>query len=631
MKKILTLLLFVPLVLQAQESQKTSPEQEAKFKADVIKPFNGSDEIPTAKKLNKKPIINSTVVGETYYDLQTNGSTARRIIAYPDGKISIVWTNAESAGFGNRGTGYNHFDGSDWMPLSAVDYRIENEGDIQTPNSIGWPNIGFIPNTKEFTITHSATNGGYVYSENNSIGGTNWSSSEIFPGGPIWGRIAQGSNNYLYLIGAYTNPTGGEDTARIAGITRPMVFYRSSDNGNTWIDENMMLPGYDSTRYSFGSGDSYSIDAQDSIVAIVSGTTSSDLALWKSTDWGSTWTKTVIDSFPVSPQELEDDVLFDSTTHNDGSYNVVIDNSGVAHVFWGIRSVQNDDDTDGSYSYYFFNFGIGYWNDQDKNELVVARVVDDNQNGTRGDGISSNNFARMGDGSSAYLYGGSHLVTMPSATIDGNGNVYCVYRSVVESPLNDLNEPILTENYSDVYVIYSTDGGMNWSHPQNLTKSADEYTESVFPSTYRRIVDGKLHLAWQEDYDIGTGAQNQHTPALNQIRYAAFDVDTILNDRYGELTLSINETEINNVFNVARTYPNPASEFVNVEMNLKKGAAVNVTMKNMLGQEIKNENYGKMGAGDHLLNFSTNGLKNGVYFITVTADGFTSTHKVVVQ
>lgn len=58
------------------------------------------------------------------------------------------------------------------------------------------------------------------------------------------------------------------------------------------------------------------------------------------------------------------------------------------------------------------------------------------------------------------------LTTMPSSSIDANGNIFLTYTSVIEDDLSADDE-----NFSDIYVVYSSDSGRTWSTPQNITQN----------------------------------------------------------------------------------------------------------------------------------------------------------------
>jgi hypothetical protein len=67
---------------------------------------------------NYREIVGENVIGNTFYDLQSNAFLSNRIHVYPDGTIGAVWTRGvdDPPSFPDRGTGYNYFDGNTWVP-----------------------------------------------------------------------------------------------------------------------------------------------------------------------------------------------------------------------------------------------------------------------------------------------------------------------------------------------------------------------------------------------------------------------------------------------------------------------------------------------------------------------------------
>ncbi|OQX78701.1 MAG: hypothetical protein B6D61_04945, partial [Bacteroidetes bacterium 4484_249] len=65
------------------------------------------------------------IIGNTYYDLQTNTSCQNRFYVYDDGTMGATWTfGIDYPGFsGDRGTGYNYFDGENWgsYPVERIE------------------------------------------------------------------------------------------------------------------------------------------------------------------------------------------------------------------------------------------------------------------------------------------------------------------------------------------------------------------------------------------------------------------------------------------------------------------------------------------------------------------------------
>ena len=68
-------------------------------------------------------------------------------------------------------------------------------------------------------------------------------------------------------------------------------------------------------------------------------------------------------------------------------------------------------------------------------------------------------------------------------------------------------------------------------------------------------------------------------------------------------------------------YPNPATNFTNVELELTKDADVTISVFSLSGQLVANETLTNRQEGNikHRVNTST--LPKGIYFVTVQADG----------
>lgn len=210
--KLLLILSFMPALLMAQKNvTKVNPEADLpqKYERSFIRtefnddPFLRGNSNKT--QLNKKhPNYSAILIGNTYYDLQTNASVGRRVLLHDAHQVSAVWTTASvsEAGWPSRGIGYNHKASTNWgLPVNT---RIESQ-------RTGWPSIGILKdgNTNyEFTMGHIATTGGWVLSKNSSIGNTSFSNqttvlTQLNNKVSIWGRAASNNKNYIHLVSNY--------------------------------------------------------------------------------------------------------------------------------------------------------------------------------------------------------------------------------------------------------------------------------------------------------------------------------------------------------------------------------------------------------------------------------------------
>lgn len=77
-------------------------------------------------------------------------------------------------------------------------------------------------------------------------------------------------------------------------------------------------------------------------------------------------------------------------------------------------------------------------------------------------------------------------------------------------------------------------------------------------------------------------------------------------------------------------YPNPATDLCTIHYLLKKNAAVEFSVMNITGELLLSKMEIKT-AGDQVIRLSTQDLPNGVYFIRLTCEHFSSVQKLVVS
>ncbi|MDP2176343.1 MAG: T9SS type A sorting domain-containing protein [Bacteroidota bacterium] len=649
-KKILILSLLVPFWAYSQKSVTSKlngnsqqiSEETTVSKTTVSKDFK----IDSTIKTNPKPINNQfqnfkrnassysfVDMGTTFYDLQTNASMGNRINLLPGGKVSVAWTTASDQSFTSRGTGYNHYNGSTWFTPVNPTPRLEN-------TRLGWPSIGLNGN-KEWVMAHSAADGGFVLSYNAGIGSQTWSSSSLVLSQPqkrpIWGRIMN-SGDIFHCIASYADSSlPGEPRAPyINGVYAPLTYSRSLDGGVTWDKIHTVFDGYDSTRIISGGGDIYAIDVRDSIVAIVTGRLLHDVSVFKSTDNGNTFTKMLADSFKYAPYNAKK-LMTDTPFVCDGSLDVLIDNNGNVHAFWGVSRVFDDDTTNELYSFFPGTSLLGYWNEVNKISTFIAggSQFDRNGNGTyefsAGNTQSLDATGRIPQAlknagiSGVARLGNTGVIHMPSAGIDAAGNIYVSFSAPLEQDV-DVNNI----NLRDIMLVHSTDGGNTWSTPQDITQKQGQ--EEEFASVARKV-DDFVHIVFQMDDYAGTNLQsndaadNNHPVAQNKIMYVAVPTAKILDGSIGQLWDGVNVKNVNankEVFIVSQNQPNPFSSLSEVIIWLNEETNLTVEITNINGQVIKTNNLGQMNAGNHSLTLDANGLSAGIYFYTIK----TATHSV---
>lgn len=568
----------------------------------------------TQKSLGKKSF--ASTIGVTQNDQQTNATIYRRIQLLNDGKISATWTtSADGAPYATRGSGYNHFNGTAWGTVSSS--KIETQ-------RTGFPCYVYNPTTNEEIITAhqvlagSGIAGGVVMSRKTGLGPGTWTSTTVMDTTPtipgvLWVQTAV-SGDYLIAIGSYTDSSSTQPNRVVkGGVRTPQVYSRYQFSTNTWLVKNELLPGYDNNRYWAGGGDNYSIDANGTNVAIIMGGLTDDLALWKSSDAGATWTKTIIDSFPVPAFDYKK--LVDTSFTNDGSVHVSIDNNGVAHCFWARARVLENNIDDESINFYPGQNGILYWSDNTPldSARIIAGMPDANNNGDLDLSGSWNDASAR--------YGNHSIATMPYAAIDDNGNIFLIYSALTEDDISTDNK-----NFRDVYLVYSKNGGATWSNIQNVTAWLGLNVEQIFASLSKKM-DGRLHMTFLQKGSIGRYSEtNPGAAGVHDIIYMVMDTADI----FGTIT-AINPVENNELFTVGQNFPNPSNGNTIIPVSFKNTTSVQVTVVDLLGKELFNQSFEHVAAGNAQLPLNLSSLNPGVYVYSVEADGFKTSRRMIIE
>ena len=67
--------------------------------------------------------------------------------------------------------------------------------------------------------------------------------------------------------------------------------------------------------------------------------------------------------------------------------------------------------------------------------------------------------------------------------------------------------------------------------------------------------------------------------------------------------------------NEVNVYPNPSTDFTNVNLYLANNENITIKLYNSLGQIVKTDNKGLMSSGNHNIKINLDNLVEGLYFI----------------
>lgn len=627
MKKLLlsaaSIVAITGLVAQTQPTSPVKVYQPALSNVKAVKPAYKHTGMELQQQLVQKPnktviahgnkALNEDVIGTTTYDLQSNAAIAPRTINQGSGNVGATWTFSQSGDLASadRGTGYNRGVAGVWNSNPTV----REEASTRT----GWSNLMRLTNGRECVISHKGVDGLWLMHRTPAGSGA-WTEVAIPnpPGqGILWPRAVSGgaNGNTIHLI-AITTPTGPLNGTIYNGFNGALLYYRSQDGGNTWDINAVTPPSVTPAEfYGFG-GDSYAIDAKGDVVSIAVFNDFDNSFILKSTDNGSTWTKTnflTTGLLAYNPQaanaisDVNNDTQADTVATTDNYGSVLIDNNNQVHLWYGrMRILDDDPAVDANTSYFPGTNGLDYWNESMNVNAAVTITGALDLDNSGGIDILNNDAASI-----ARYY--ASLSSMPSTGITSNGVMYVSYSAFMENKDNG------SQHYRHIYVIYSTDGGTNWSDPIDMNYSY-EFEECVFGSMARNV-DTKVHIVYQRDTEPGLAVRG------DEDAFGSNDIVYLRVDTLGIASVGITEAT-KNVSNIS-VYPNPANDYVQVGFETNNAGNIVISLSNLVGQNIAVFANTLTNAGYNNVTLDISALQKGIYFLNINDNGNVKTQKFI--
>ncbi len=549
-------------------------------------------------------------IGTTWYDMQSYNNLMSRIYSFNDGTVGAVWQCSGQNQNPDRGTGYNYFNGSGWgTPLMHLG------SDART----GWPSYApWGPNGE--IIAHywypSGQPGPIKFFRRENKGTGDWLESQVF--GPeglsiVWHSIfTSGANNqYVHLLarvydGAYQ------------GLENALLYYRSSDGGQTWDWEHVIIDGLGSDYFTTSSNLGFSwAKPVGNTIAFCYGFDQFNGMVFKSYDNGESWEQILVYESPIDPFNIPGDT--DPFGCGDGCSSIALDANGQAHVVFPKMVHQY---IGGELFWIPSTEGIIYW---DETKPVLDSTI-----------ISSytNEFLIEAGLLVGYMlpdpfiggyeilavqmdYGHSYT-SFPQLGIDDQNNLFMVYTSLAPGYTN------MENNFRHVLVSASYDNGASWEVPVDInTNIMYIFSECVYPATSVNVAD-KIHIIFQEDNSPGIYEWlTNHDPVENRMVHMEFDKDYFV---------KVNETSaITGGVEVSTLYPNPATSGTSFFVRTINQSNVGVIITNTLGQVVQEIGFGIKNPGKNLIDIDVSDLETGLYYCTVKIDYQCFTNKLMVR
>lgn len=628
MKKILSLTLILGLMISLQAQVKQLAPQPRlnniveKAVIGNMEPMVFTNEFnPTTTSANRAADV---VIGETWYDLQSNSSMMQRVWAYDDGTMAAVWTRGMTpTAYADRGTGYAYFDGTSWAPMPTE--RVEQ---VRT----GWPSYAPYGENGEIICSHTFTDAGLVFSWRPNKGEGDWNYFNLIgpPGheGIAWPRmITSGENNeVIHVIASVRSEVNGGGVYE--GQDGALSYSRSTDGGLTWDPDNIILEGVSADYFASIDADSYAWAApQGNTIAFVYFGGITDGVVMKSNDGGDNWERILFYESPVPFfTGLEGDLP--QCGGGDGYNAVSIDEDGLVHVAFG-RQIHVDDDAAAGWSYYPYSDGLVYWNEGmealDTTKLTADIIPEDWENHYlyQHGNLAAWTQPNGNDTIVGVPYYGASMTTMPQlfiTTTPSNSKVVQVIYSAISVGFD--NSEL---NYHHVWGRF-TEGDGNWSAFTDYTGDVFHiFSECAYPALAPKPYNDNFYFTYQSDNMPGNSLQPSdapsHDPVLNSIVVLSAPVPSLI---------GVNEHHVSSL-EIAQNFPNPFSGQTNIEVTLNESSNVSLEVYSLTGQKVAISDFGFKTTGQHTLTLDGSQLTTGVYFYTVIAGQHKVTRKMMVN
>ncbi|MCD4735147.1 MAG: T9SS type A sorting domain-containing protein, partial [Bacteroidales bacterium] len=82
---------------------------------------------------------------------------------------------------------------------------------------------------------------------------------------------------------------------------------------------------------------------------------------------------------------------------------------------------------------------------------------------------------------------------------------------------------------------------------------------------------------------------------------------------------------------VSQNYPNPASDYTYVNVEVNTSTTLQMEVYNLMGEKVMEINKGVVNPGLHRIDMNTSAFSSGIYFYTVFVEGKEVTKKMIIK
>ena len=228
-------------------------------------------------------------------------------------------------------------------------------------------------------------------------------------------------------------------------------------------------------------------------------------------------------------------------------------------------------------------------------------------------------------------------VSRPSIGMDEEGNMYCLFRRVMEVERNDMDYC-----YGELMLSTSSDQGITWSEPILLTGTLsnddeeDDFVDENHPSLAERV-DENLHISYllsTESPQMDQAGQMIYQRVAVADLPDAEDLELPIEGfqyHLGRVPIEVKpHTDIIPVeHGIDMAYPNPFNSTTRVVYSLSKPSQVDLAVFDINGNRVSTLFSGERNAGSWEAIWNAESAVSGVYLLRFSAGAYNGTVKLL--
>jgi len=562
-KKCVLFLTLVMVVLVAFSSQALASKitkitiEEGMQREKLVDPFDHPYTTGQGIPFQSGTVLTSPgeVVGTSHYDIQTNGSTGNGI---------DFWE-------GNRWVYYNFRDETGVWSWPGAGTQVN------TTQGAGYTQLNIMSDGRAVPSYHSVNNTLYTCIALDIFRGfgdfTEIDVSDVGPGPNyyIWPYETIDRNDRIHILCTERVPNAGDPHI--------VIYTRSADEGNTWIDPEIVDTTFDvsailtssrvSDKVSLAYTEPRSMDPHDQY--------NNDMAYYESLD-GVTWDWS--NMINVTNYQLMD------TLRAYCDCDAVYDYNDNLHLLWNTP-------------YY----------DEPNSQISPDACLLWHWSEATGITLVANGWWESTPGT------WNRTISKMSLGVDENNNLYALWTQFT----NDDRSAQGRFSNGELYVCGSRDGGATWYSRINVTNSptpdcwAGE-CESDHWSSLAETVDDSLHITYINDKDAGGIPVPEGVDTENPVMYLA--VDTLI--VWTATGVKEEEVSLPATFGLKQNYPNPFNASTTIEYVTRTFGKVELAVYNLVGEKVEVLVDKVMPPGEHTVTWDAGSVASGVYYYKLT-------------